>query len=342
MTMRASVDRRPGDFQARTLAGNFDFEVDQLLDVGPRFGLHRDGQYFYGLLRGDDGDPICLYRKVEINGYSWALSIQTKDAEGQIRIDRAAAGPAYRGRLDRRKIGHRVNYSPDSITAGKSAWKRATVQQRGVEIDVSKNGIRWKEDGLFDLSAEMIGPGMQWFTPDDRGGVLWLSLGYKCQGKYMGKTVRGFLFLDHCYLTQGLSYPYDPLVSGLEVRWNSFGNWYEDGTVEIGHLACGNEEWGFALLNDTTSGVVYATSDVAVRITERDENGCFPRRIETRIDGEDWLWTHEAGCDMIDFDRPDNPNNNGLERRAGETRRILVSMGWGETCPVNGDVAGRW
>ena len=44
---------------------------------------------------------------------------------------------------------------------------------------------------------------------------------------------------------------------------------------------------------------------------------------------------------MIDFDRPNNPNSNGIERRADEKRRIIASMGWGETCPLNGDVALR-
>jgi hypothetical protein len=338
----ASGRKSPGDFDARTLVGNFDFDIAQLLDFAPRFGLHRDGQYLYGLVRADDGEPICLYRKIELNGYSWGLSIQTKDEVGQIRINREIAGQAYRGRLHRDLVGESVRFAPDSITAGKAAWKEGSIHQRGLTVEVTNDTVRWIEDGAFELTATPVGPGMQWYTPYDRGGILWLSVGYKCEGVFQGKPVRGFLFLDHAYLPEGLSYPYDPLVSGLEVRWNTFANWYEDGTVEVGHIACGHDQWGFALVNDSASGVLHATADIAVRITERDTAGHFPRRIETRIGSEGWLWTLEPGCDMIDFDRPDNPNSNGIERRANETRRIVVSMGWGETCPPNGDVAGTW
>jgi hypothetical protein len=340
MTHEANRDG-PGDFGGRCLVGNFAFAPEQALDVRPRFGLLRDGQYVYGLVRDAAGNPHCLYRKIELNGHSWALSVQSRDAEGQLRIDREAAGGAYRGRLFRRLVADRAVLSPDSLTVGAAARRDVSAAQRGMELNVGATDIGWREDGAFDLRGEQVGPGMQWYMPHDRAGVLWLSVGYRALGSVRGVPVRGFLFFDHAYMPEGLSYPDHPLIGGLEVRWNTFANWYDDDCVEVGHFACGHENWGFALVNDSRSGVLHATSRVAVRVTERDAAGHFPREIEMEIGPrrEQWVWAAEPGGDMVDFDRPGNPNSNGTEKRRDEPRRILVSMGWGETCPLNGDAA---
>ncbi len=178
---------------------------------------------------------------------------------------------------------------------------------------------------------------MQWFTPYDGGAAFYLSIGHKAEGRIKGKHCRGFLFFDQFFLPPGIAWTHDPFVKEVELKWHTFGNWYEDGTVELGHICGGHEKWGFAFCNDTVNGTVFATNDVDTVIVKRDENR-FPLRCETIINGSDkWVWTADERGAMMDYDRPDNPNTTGREQREGDTRVPVTWMAWGETCPLHGD-----
>ena len=209
----------PGDFNWSTLVSNYKFDLAQVVDASSRYGLIRDGQYIYGLLRDDSGNAFGVIRKFELDQHSWWFILQTNEGANAIRLDRAAAAVAFRGGFNVEVEESEAVYRPNTILAGAGKRSNVTVTTDLFEFAIGSDGVRWREDGAIDLRGIPVGPGMQWFTPYEGGAAHYLSVGYKVEGIIKGRRVRGFLFFDQFYLPPGISWTHDPFVRDVEVRW---------------------------------------------------------------------------------------------------------------------------
>jgi hypothetical protein len=328
----------PGDFGFQTLCGTYSFDARQIADPKPLFGLIRDGQYIYGGLRDDDGVLYCLLRKVEQNRFSMSFALQS-DVDGKaMRIDRSVTPKAFFGPVEVEVDGDAVRFSPHRFENEISRKLISPPPATRFALEMAPGGMTWEEKDIANVTGSQIGPVVQWYTPYHGGGALYTSTFYKAEGSIGGKKVRGFVFFDQFYLPPGIAWTRDPFVLDLLLRWHTFGNYYDDGTVECGHFGFGHENWGYALVNDSVRGSVLATSDLESRTTERDEHGYFPKTIKTKVGGENWTWRADPSGHMIDLARTLNPNSAGLEKRDNEKRRILMHMSWGDSSPTHGDV----
>jgi hypothetical protein len=327
---------QPGDFNRSTLVGHFQPSADQIWSNEPHFGLNRDGFYVYGEFFDEDGTRYLVVRKIEGNFTTYVFSVHSNEDRVATRLDKRAVGKSFTGALTRSRDENSVTFDANRHHTEASAKKLSPFSPNRLSLTIGPDGAHWVEQGLVDIRATMVGPGLQWFTPYSGGGIFVLSMGHRAEGTVNGKPVKGFFFFDQFYTVQGVSWPYDPVVGGQVIRWNTFANWFEDGTVELGHFAFGQGKWGFALVNDSTRGPVHARADLTSQVLKRDEIDYMPRRIETFIGDEKWLWTADPDGDMPDFLRPHSPNTTGAERREGETRKVLYAMGWGESWPDAG------
>ena len=325
-----------GDFNRTTLCGHFHPSADQIYSNAPHFGLNRDGMYVFGQLFDDEGTRYLVVRKIEGNFTTYVFSIHSNADRIATRLDRSAVGKSFAGALERKRTAETVTFEANRRHTEISARKLTPFSSNRLSVTVGATEMHWIEEELLDIRGTFVGPGMQWYTPYAGGGIFVLSMGHRAEATIHGRRVRGFSFFDQFYTSEGVSWPYDPVVGHGVIRWNTFANWFTDGSVELGHFAYGQGDWGFALVSDSERGAVHARNDLTTRVLERDELDYMPRRIETRIGDETWLWTADPDGDMPDFLRPQSPNTTGVERRLGDDRTPLFSMGWGESSPTVG------
>jgi hypothetical protein len=212
------------------------------------------------------------------------------------------------------------------------------------DLEVTRTGLRWSEGADVDLQADLVGPGLQHVTVWPGGGLFYTSRLFTTRGLILGEDVDGFLLFDQWYLDAGASLRDWPGARAFELGWHTFGNRFDDGSVEVGTIGAGHGRWGFALVNDATGSVI-ATNDVDIDVVERDSDG-WPLLIHYTVAGEPWDWRADPLGRMPDYGIDIlNPQSEGQLRRVGDKRTAVSWMGWGETCKANGDRRGttpRW
>jgi hypothetical protein len=326
----AAGGRRVCDFEGRTLVGSFDPTPDTMSHHSQHFGLSIDATYIFGTFRDGDGNPTSLVRRIGCGGDSLGLTLLHSPQPGaDFRVDPSVAARAFIGRAQQDIDSERVRF-----TGGK-AYPHG---DRGFELTCTSAELHWSEAVDVELRGERIGPGLQFFTPWSSGAVLYTSRLWQVQGTIRGREVNGFMGVDNVLTPSGYSWGHEPISDNYELSWYTWGNQYDDGTVETGHIASGHGFWGFAIFNER-DGELCRTTDVRSLVRQRDEVG-WPLHITYRIGDEDWEWVADERGRMVDMGLPGQrrtPNSEGQFRRVGERRSITSWMAWGETVPENGD-----
>ncbi len=269
------ANRLPGmnqaDFNWRTLVGNFEVDPKDTVFRNEELGLIRESMFLYGIFRDEDERSYALIRALNLKGAG-----KTADTE---MMGTARLFLMSRSGNDCYKLEH----GSRQLAQGSSCGVRFSMDQDAVMEIFSESGklnasmrqasdrIIWDEKGLFSLKGEMIGPAHQWCTPWRDGGWYYPSCLYLAEGEVHGSRVRGFLGFDTNYLSPGSMWHDTPILKDVELAWLAFGNLYEDGGVEAGHIACGHCEWGIASINDQKENRV-STNDVDCRIQRTNQN----------------------------------------------------------------------
>ena len=328
---RMSTDKRyppRGHFEWRTLVGAWDADPQSGSHFTRYWDTHIDGSYPLGTLRDANGTVYACVRRVANGGDSLGLVLQTNADGKDLRIHPRSA-ESYGG-----PVAQKFGDGEHRLSGGGEPPAPRTFSLR-----IDRHNAHWREAGLLDIRGRMIGPGLQWYTPwPQQGGAFYAARIYRASGTILGTPVDGFIGFDQYCFPPGYAYANDPFVQDIELSYVVFGNEYEDGTIEVGHMFHGHGRWGAAMVNNE-SGPIILSSLPESEITRRDERG-YAARIVYRVEGEQWEFIADPTARMPDFGEgvAKNPGQEGRFTRTGETRRLVAWWAWTETVPAHGEL----
>lgn len=319
-----------GSFGGKAVIGPHQASAAAMVDDRPILGLPRERTFFSGNLRDSDGNLYDVVRSIAGKGVGGmnSLFVQSNKGNDTLRampelMKNAATSDGADGRL----VGTDAVWASPVGASGKP-----------FQIGMSQDGSRatWKEDGIFDLSGELLGPGLQWHIPDEAGSELYVSQIYEMKGDFQGRTVRGIMELDQSYLPEGmLMYSgKDPLFRpDMHHRcWYTWGTRYTDGSYDCGHFVLGTDRLGFALITNER-GELTLDTDVTGQI-ELFSGDIWPKRIVINTKGGPWEFLPDPKGRMVDMlngaVQSWTPQNEGRWRKVNDHREPAVWFAWGE------------
>jgi hypothetical protein len=333
---------RKGDFQHFMLCGAFEPRLDDLLDQRGYHGVVPEGLYPWGTLRGASGNLYTIARRVPFGPpVSVAEKGEERKALGRrlmINSNKDAEGLVLN--LDHLRAAG-VSDDPIVERAGDHAVLRNGADPRGKSwrIEVNERRMLWNEQDSFSLQGTLIWPGLQWYLIARDESTFYASLMFQATGTVLGEPVQGFIFLEQAYMAEGgMLYAHrDTLVAkGVETTWYTFATRYEDGSVEAGHFIAGHDRSGFFMLTDGQQ-VLHRSSNLKATVI-RNADGHWHDRIDLDVDGERWEMISDPRGRLLSTAKMPNPQQEGLVRRVGETRKPLAWCAWGESAPGHGNV----
>jgi hypothetical protein len=317
-----------GDFEFRTVVGAWDADPESGSHFERYWDVHVDGSYPLCTMRDAEGTVYSCVRRVANGGDSVGFVLQTNADGKDLRIHPRSAegygGPVAQTLGDARHV----------LTGGAEP-----PAERAFALEVDRTSARWREAALLDLSGRLIGPGLQWYTPwPQKGGALYAARIFRASGTILDTAVEGFMGFDQYYFPPGYAYANDPFVQDAELSYVVFGNEYEDGTIEVGHMFFGHGRWGAAMVNND-DGPIILTTTLESEITQRDDRG-YAAHIVYRVEGEEWEFVADPTARMPDFGEgvAKNPGQEGRFQRVGDTRALTAWWAWTETVPSHGEI----
>ena len=202
------------------------------------------------------------------------------------------------------------------------------------EMTRTATELTYCEGDELVFSGRRIGPGMQVYVPSGPTPLFYTSLLHRVSGNAFGKQAEGFLWLDHCYLSPGVTWRNSGFFKGVELAWTPFGTEFTDGSIEMGHICYGADGFNFAMIVNGDGEVLHSTSNVDARDIKYKPN-TFPEHMYYEVDGLDWEWSAVDDGELPeqasghDFYR----SSEGYLRRAGETRTPAVYHSYNEFFP---------
>lgn len=332
---------RKGDFQHYTVCGPFQPNIEDLLDRRSYHGLQPDAFFIYGTLRDAAGNMYTVARRV---AYGPAAAFSEKGEE------RKAMGSRLMFQSNRGDDDLRLHIE---LMKGSGSSDGAIVQRRGDvmhlqaganprgkgwQADVGVNALAWQEDDVLSFTGKAILPALQWYLIERDEGTLYGSMMYEATGTVQGEAVHGFIFFEQSHMAEGgVLYAHRDTLVGKAVEncWYSWGTRWDDGSVEVGHFICGNDRAGFGMATDGKT-LTLCTSDATAVVT-RAEDGYWHDGIRINAGGEQWEIIPDARGRQVDMAKMANPQQEGLVRRVGETRKPVAWFAWGETAPTHGN-----
>lgn len=319
-----------GAFGGKAIVGPHQPSAAAMLSTEPVLGLPAKMRFIYGCLRDDDGNLSEWLRNFNIdpelkNGGLFLQSSLGKDALRAVpEVFTAAADTAV-----------------SSTENGAVTW-RSPEGARGkpFRLTMAADGttVNWREEGILDVTGELLGPGLQWYIAALSGSELYVSQIYEMKGTALGKPVRGVMAFDKVYLPDGMKLygGKDPLFreQSHHRAWYTWGTRYEDGGYDAGHFVLGTDRIGFALLTNERQQLVLDT-DVTGQV-ELVANEPWPRRITVRTSaGAEWEFLPDPKGRMPDMLNTGvtaafTPQCEGRWRRVGDTRKPVAWFAWGE------------
>lgn len=323
---------RKGDFQHFTVCGPFEPRIDDLLDLRVYYGLFPEAFFIYGTVRDAAGNMYTMARRIpygppvahsekgeERKAMGRRLMFQTNRGDEHLRFKvdiLKASGTSDDPRVER--VGGCIRFSSVAQARG-GPW----------QARVSENTLAWQEDGVLSLEVEVVRPALQWYLIDRDESTLYGSMMYEARGEVLGEPVRGFIFFEQSHMAEGgVLYAHrDTLVGkGVEICWYSRGTRWDDGGVEVGHFIAGNDRAGFGMATDGRR-MTLLTSNVDA-VVRRAADGYWHDGVNFNASGEAREIVPDPRGRQVDLSKMPNPQQEGLVRRVGDTRkRGVVRLG---------------
>lgn len=318
---RSLTPRKRGEFGHQAVLSVAEIDHRQFLPSHRYRDLVMDGTYLYGGFADESGNRVTLLRKVA-GELSAGLVLNVSD--GTVLQSHPRGNDAMRGGT--------LRYAADdqSFHIRPSSVKGITGEPFAFSLE--GRTATWTEGEIVQLQGEVVGgTGLQWHDPDlEGGGNLYVTHIVRASGTFLGNPVEGFFAFDQQYLPPGTVWRQTPYFQRLEVAWFTHGVEYDDGTIEVGQICHGGDDWGFAILNNQ-DGPMLLTTDVTADLTFSGEGGTreFPTQVDYLIDGEPWVWrAHHDGVMPAYAADPHYRPADGQCSREDETRRVVASFGW--------------
>jgi len=339
MSFATSAQLGPsGTFNHGALASGREFDVRDFVTADPILGLQREAGYIWGTLRDDDGTLYSTMRRVaptppdtrqddrqSLGGRHILMSTVTGREGLQLRKE-----PRYA--VDSASVGIRVI---DANTAELSSSPDAPGNP--MRLVLSKGDFHYYEDGVIDVSGNMVASPLQWYLPGRDASLLYLSQTWLVDGMLLGKSARGFLFWEEAWMYPGgrLYMDKEPLHDAEYLTWYSWANRWDDGSCEIGHFLFGQRDFHVGLTAHS-DGTITSASSMDAEIT-RAPDGYWHDGIAYTIDGVKWVCEPDVGGHMRGLGKLPNPQQEARIHRADDHRTPDVWMAWGETVPAAGN-----
>lgn len=315
MTSQSELTRTPlpADFGGRCLAGEAVFGAEVLMPSTTVLGLPKEGSYFYGSWRDEDGALLRALRGV--NGDSSPFRFLFTSAPGrQLARDPQADAGLFSGPVTTTRDGDSVTFA--SVGAQPSnafSWVHRP------------DGVDWSEGDYLSVSGRSLGPGLQWFNTFAGGACYSITAKYRSSGLFQGRRVEGFVGHEIHYFPAGMDWVRSVFGRGREICWQQVANEYEDGSTIQGTFAFGQDGWGFAMLHDE-HGQFHCTTDV--RVAARVRPSGYPESIRYSFLDQSWTWR----IDPLGERAPVSPGSplfgaDGTCTRDGDTRKVRFGLG---------------
>lgn len=323
-----------GDFAFQTLIAPYQVSGRALADTRGYYGLRLTKHTPFGCVRDDEGHLYAFVRSLNSptgTPNPMKFIYQSSRVDGKtLRIDKArTAAQAMTAMPERALEGDTMNWSSVPGEAG-NPWL----------VSASGERIVWKEQGLFELSGDLMGKGFQWYLPGPEWGMFYVSQLYDLQGSCEGRPVRGAMALDQPYMVEGgaIHFQKDPIVHNKKhVAWWSFVTVYKDGSWDTGSFMVGHENLGYAIFQND-KGELRTTTDVEAQVVHQ-KGSWFAESVVITVEGkEQWEFLPDRYGEMADFTGgfPVTAQQEGRWRRVGDTREPDRWFGWGESDRRNG------
>ncbi len=323
-----------GDFAFQTMIAPYRVSGAALADTRGYYGLRLTKHTPFGCVRDDEGHLYAFVRSLNSptgTPNPMKFIYQSSRVDGRtLRIDKARTG------------AQAMTAMPERALEGDTMCWSSVPGEPGNPWQVSASGehIRWKEEGLFDLSGALMGKGFQWYLPGPEWSMFYVSQLYELRGSCEGRPVRGAMALDQPYMVEGgaIHFQKDPIVHNKKhVAWWSFVTIYKDGTWDTGSFMVGHENLGYAIFQNE-KGELRTTTDVEARVVHKRDSW-FAESIVITVEGkEEWEFLPDRYGEMADFTGgfPVTAQQEGRWRRVGDTREPDRWFGWGESDRRNG------
>lgn len=332
---------KKGDFQHVTTCGPFEPLLDDLTEDRGYHGLSLEGTYFYGTVRDRAGNMYTLLRRLPSHvpaamqeagasrkGVGRRLMYQSNVGKDALRLDVDVIKAA--GVSD----GYETKRTADSLTFAKAP----AAEGKPWSVALTTTTMDWQEEGVFSLRGTMLPLALQWYLIDRDDSLYYGSRNYHVVGTVKGEPVEGFIFIEQPYMPEGgRLYAHRDSLMGqkIEICWYSWGTRWDDGSIECGHFIGGNDRAGFGMAAQGDK-ITLLTSAVTAEVN-RASDGYWHDGIRLDANGEAWEIVADPRGRQVDMNQLANPQQEGLVRRVGETRKPVAWFAWGETSPSHGD-----
>lgn len=314
---------RYGDYRFSTVVGAYEPRLEEMLPKDGQFGVPLQSQYLYGGFRATDGSTFVVERKFNSSMTSglWLMSTETGLLELVPGSVRSTRGEAVRHFTPERR--HWADHLMHKV--GKDL---APEGEQGLDITIDNASLDWQEGDLLSLRGPLVAQGMQFFAPMRDEPLMYASQPYWVKGTVLGKEVEGAVYFDHLYFQHGVEWKEYRWYTDIQVSWNVFGNLFEDGSFEWGHIVRGRQ--GFAagiVIGD--DGPVAMSSQVPCSFELDDQD--FVARAGYGVGDHQWEFLADPDGRMGGFNRArwgGYRAQGGVTRRKGDSRRLANGWTW--------------
>jgi len=305
--------------------GHFGYSpVGAIIDTDPAplwgelNGIPMGMQYFYGSVRSAAGD------------YWWPIRGFYPDKARFLHLAESKIGEDFTYSKD-----HNNSYS-GPVEHGRRDGKWGVWRPDGTPLMLTwDDRMEWHDDDEVQLTGQLVGNGLQFYSPDRDVPSSYASRLFRVQGTVKGTEVSGLVFHDSIHVGAGIDYIASPAIAIHEAAWVGFATEFEDGTIHSGHLVHGTDKFNIMIV-DRTDGPPLIARDIDVEVELEGEpldETTFPTKVTYRGGGQIWIWeANEGGRCPIRHDLPDAHRwRQGWVHAEGETRRPKTTEALMET-----------
>lgn len=312
--------RRLGDFQFRNVASSYEPDLSLLMPDLPHCGLNLQSQYLYGAFIAESGAVYVVERKFvgPMSGGNYILTNASGSMELTPESSRTAKGELVR------------HFEPT-----KRHWASKGMlhdsNELPIDLTITDEELSWTEGDALNLSGPRPTVGVQFFAPMRNEPLAYASQPYWLTGTVLGEPVEGPLFFDHVYFQHGAEWKEYRWYTDIQVSWNVFGNKFDDGSIEFGHIVRGRQDWNLAAVvkgDEVRTMCTNVTGD----FTLDAEDFVTSADYDCGADGV-WTFQGEPAQKFTGFNKArwgGYRAQGGTTQRQGDERKVVKGWTWME------------
>lgn len=243
-------------------------------------GLKMDMQYFYGSVRSETGDYWWPIRGFYTDRARFLHLSESKIGEDFIYA--TDENSSYGGPVEHRQRDGRFEVvTPEGIAL----------------MAVDDHRMEWNDGTELTITGELVGPGLQFFTPDEDDPMVYTSRLFRVAGTIKGVPVTGLVFHDSMHSKPGKQFIRGPVITKLEAAWVAFATEFEGGAIHSGHLVHGTDDFNLMIIH-RSDGPPLIARDIVVEAEldgEPMSDTTYPAKVSYTGGGETWVWEAASG-----------------------------------------------